>query len=427
MKNDMRFRASDQYWVREHNVGLLLNYLWDAEQPTTRPHLTKISGLNKSTVGSLLEEMKSWQVVIESGKSQSRTGRPGTLLSINADGGRILGLEIAVGFLTLVMTDLRARVLWRRQISTTEDNKRLAVASQSEVLGCAERLIAKAILETDATKHTMYGIGVVMPGLVDREQGTLLSSGSLGWGLTPIGALWKEHFGLPVVLANEAKASALAERMAGVAKGIDNFLYLSAGRGLGGGLVLDGKVYGGEESFAGEIGHVIIDPDGPQCSCGSRGCWEQLVGVEAVFRRLHQAVTDGRAPKLLALVGKNVDSMDMHQILEAAQSSDQGVLDILDDVGRVLGIGIVSLTNVLNPKMIVFGGELSLVAKYVLPRARKEVKERGLAATRSVDIQVSAFQFDASVMGAVALILREFLDDPVRWRGSALHLEVVQH
>ena len=139
-----------------------------------------------------------------------------------------------------------------------------------------------------------------MPGLIDHATGTLLFAPNLGWSNVPLREMW-QRFGVPVIVENEANAAALGEYMLGVAKHVDNFIYLSAGVGLGGGLMIDGKLYGGVGGYAGEIGHMTLAPDGPQCTCGNRGCWETFVGPTAILDRVRQAAQEGHTPILMAL------------------------------------------------------------------------------------------------------------------------------
>jgi predicted NBD/HSP70 family sugar kinase len=289
-----QYRTGDQNWVRERNVAIVLNYLWEAGQPISRADLTKISGLNKSTVGSLLAQLQSWGLVKESGISNQRPGRPGVLIDINPDAGRIIGAEIGVGFITVIVADMKAKVLWRRNTETTAAGKRLTELSQAEVLEQAEHLLQEAITEATTCDCRLYGIGLGVPGLVNHATGTLLFAPNLDWRNVPLRDMWHQRFGVPVVVENEANAAALGEHMLGVAKQLDSFVYLSAGVGLGGGLVIDGQLYGGTGGYAGEVGHMTLEPEGPQCNCGNRGCWEMLVGPRAILQRVRQAATEGR-------------------------------------------------------------------------------------------------------------------------------------
>ena len=203
--------------------------------------------------------------------------------------------------------------------------------------------------------------------------------------------------------------------MLGVTRRVDNFIYLSAGVGLGGGLMIDGKLYGGAGGYAGEIGHMTLAPDGPLCNCGNRGCWETFVGPTAILDRVRQAAREGRAPILLSLpeVGHDPAAINMKQVLEAADRGEPVVQEVLNDVGCYLGIGIASLVNAFNPTQVVLGGVLSLAGPYILPCIQREVESRALAAAQAnVTINLSAFKFDAGVIGGVSLILREILNNP---------------
>lgn len=416
----LRYRTGDQIWVRERNLAIALNYIWEAGRPISRAELVETSGLNKTTIGSLLMQLQSWGFVKEMGRSDPRPGRPGTLLGLNPDAGCLIGVEIGVDFISMVVTDMKAEVVWQHKLNTS-----LKAVSpsrrQKRVLESAERLVQEAITK-GVGRHRLFGIGVGVPGLVDQTTGTLLFAPNLQWWNVPLQEKWSNRFGVPVIVENEANAAALGEQMLGTAKGVDDFIYLSAGVGLGGGIVLRGKLYGGTGGFAGEVGHMTIVPDGPQCNCGNRGCWETLVGPTAIIRQVREAVVNGHSPRLSIICnGANgngvLETLRMDQVLEAAAQGDPVVLDILNKVGRYLGIGIGNLINIFNPSLVVMGGVLSLVGQYVLPQAQQEVNARAMAPPRrGVKIIVSRFRFDACVMGGVSLILRRILGDPAAWR-----------
>jgi predicted NBD/HSP70 family sugar kinase len=171
--------------------------------------------------------------------------------------------------------------------------------------------------------------------------------------------------------------------------------------------------------YAGEIGHMTLLPDGPQCACGNRGCWETFVGPTAILNRVREAAQAGHTPILMSLpeVLGEARTIRMQHVFEAAARGEEAVRQVLDDVGRYLGIGIANLLNAFNPSMVVLGGVLSLAGPYLLPRARREVETRALSAARSnVEIKLSAFKFDACVMGGASLIAREILNDPSAWK-----------
>ena len=407
-----RYRTGDQNWVRERNLSIVLRYIWEAGGPIARARLTEISGLNKSTVGNLLAQLTAWGLVRETGTVQAGPGRPGTLIDIDQEGGRIIGAEIGVGFISVVLADLKANIVWRRKIETNG-----AARDQTFVLTQAASAVQEAADQARASGRRLLGIGLGVPGLVDHATGALLLAPNLGWSNVPLRTMW-QHFGVPLIVENEANAAALGEYMLGAAQHVENFIYLSTGVGLGGGLMIGGRLYGGVGGYAGEIGHMTLAPDGPQCSCGNRGCWETLVGPSAILDRVRQAAREGRVPGLLNLpdIDGDVQAVRMEHVFEAAKTGDAVVLNVMEDVGRYLGIGIASLLNALNPSLVVLGGALSLAGPYLLPRIRREVEARALAATRAnVEVRLSAFKFDACVMGGVSLIMREILNNPIGW------------
>jgi glucokinase-like ROK family protein len=414
-----RYRTGGQAWVRERNLAIMLNYLWEAGGPVSRTHLVEISGLNKSTVGSLLAQLQSWGLVKESGMSGPRPGRPGVLIDLNPDAGRVIGAEIGVDYISVVVTDLKANVVWCRKVDTNSGS-----AQQEQILSQTESLIQESLAQAVTGNSRLFGIGVGVPGLVDHATGTLLFAPNLKWRNLPLREMWRKRFGTLVVVENDARAAAVGEWMLGAARQVENFIYLSAGVGLGGGVMINGRLYGGIGGFAGEVGHMTLEPDGPRCNCGNRGCWEVLVGPTAIVGRVRQAAQAGQAPVVLGLCRGDVNAIKMEHVLQAAAQNEPAVIAAFQEAGRYLGIGIANLVNAFNPSLVVLGGVLSLAAPYILPRAQQEIDRRALDAARAgVRVTVSAFKFDACVMGGTALILREILNNPAAWQPKGAPVE----
>jgi glucokinase-like ROK family protein len=403
-----QIRTGDQKWVREHNLSILLTCLLEMGSPTSRTQLVKKSGLNKSTVGNLIAQLQSWGLVTDSGTSDPRPGRPATLIDIAPNGGRLIGVEIGVDLISVVLTDLKCNIVWRQTIETNG-----TTLEQASVLEIAQSLIDTAITQSVGSK--VFGIGLGVPGLVDYNTGTLLFAPNLKWSNVPLRDRWMKRFGMLVVVENDAKAAAVGEQMRGVAKQVHDFVYLNAGIGLGSGVVVDGKLYRGAEGFAGAIGHMTIEPNGPLCNCGNRGCWETLIGPRTILKQVRQAASEGRVPRLLALpeVSGDLATIKMQQVLQVAKQGDPVVLQILEQVGCYLGIGIANIIYAFNPSQVILGGMLSLAGPYVLPSAQAEVENRSLAVVRkNVQLTLSALKADACVIGAAALILRDILNNP---------------
>ena len=179
--------------------------------------------------------------------------------------------------------------------------------------------------------------------------------------------------------------------------------------------MIDGRLLRGMSGNVGAVGHMTVEPNGPQCNCGNRGCWETLIGPRAILQRVRQEAAAGHAPGLLALdeVGGEPNAIRMEHILRSAVQGESAVLEVFAEVGRYLGIGVANLIDAFNPSLVVLGGVLGLAGPYLLPRAQAEVDARALTAVREgVRITLSAFKFDACVLGGAALILRSVLNNP---------------
>jgi predicted NBD/HSP70 family sugar kinase len=226
--------------------------------------------------------------------------------------------------------------------------------------------------------------------------------------------MWNQRFNLPVYIENEANAGALGEYYFGAAREVNHFIYLSAGVGLGGGIMMDGKLFRGANGYASEIGHVTLDPQGELCGCGKRGCWETLVGPRAVVQRVQHVLSSGGPSTMASQNGGDLSLLTFEGIVEAAQSGDPVALTALQEVGRNLGIGIANLVNIFNPELIVFGGVLNLASSILLPILDAVVCDNALQLScQGLRIAASAHGIDACVMGAIALVLDDILREPL--------------
>jgi predicted NBD/HSP70 family sugar kinase len=226
--------------------------------------------------------------------------------------------------------------------------------------------------------------------------------------------MWSQRFDLPIFIENEANAAALGEYYFGVARGVDNFIYLSAGIGLGGGVLIDGKLFRGSSGYAGEVGHMTVDPDGELCGCGKRGCWETKVGPRAVLRRVRKVLSAGTQSVIKDLAGGEPDCITIEIVIQAARQGDSVALEALQDAGEYLGMGVVNLINIFNPELIVLGGALSLANEFLMPVIEDTVCESALKPScEAIRFAASAHGADACVMGAVALVLDDILREPM--------------
>jgi glucokinase-like ROK family protein len=401
-----RYRTGDQALVREINLSIILNCLRETS-PLSRAQLAKITGLNKTTVSSLVRELIARQFVREIGFDSSGSGRPAVLLELNPNAGCIIGMEIGVDFILAILTDFKAQILWRHREGTDQTE------GQETILAKAFDIVGQALGVGESTHSPVLGIGVGIPGLVDVSSGTLLFAPNLRWHDVPLRKIFSQEFDVPVFVDNDANVAALGERYFGAAQGSKDFVYLSAGVGLGGGIVLDGQLYRGIGGYAGEIGHMTIMSDGERCNCGNQGCWETLVSQTAVVNRVRKAMETGNASRISQLVKGQLKWISIPIIVKAAEEGDEIARQALEDTGVYLGIGIANLINAFNPDLIIFGGVMSLASDYLLPVVEKTIEERSLAWPRKmVRVMASSYGPNACVMGGVALVLHDILRRP---------------
>ena len=400
------YRTGDQTLVREINLSIILNCLRETS-PLSRAQLAEITGLNKTTVSSLVSELIARQFVREIGFDSSGGGRPAVLLELNPGAGCIIGMEIGVDFILAILTDFKAQILWRHKEDTDQ------AEGQEFILARAFDIVRQALGVGESTHSSVLGIGVGVPGLVDISSGTLLFAPNLKWHDVPLHKVFSQEFDVPIFVDNEANLAALGERYFGAAQGSKDFVYLSIGVGLGGGIVLDGQLYRGIGGYAGEIGHTTIMSDGERCNCGNRGCWETLVSQTAVVNRVRKALMTGNASLVSQLVKGRPERISIPIIVEAAELGDEVARQALEDTGAYLGIGIANLINAFNPELIIFGGIVSLASSYLLPAIEKTLKERSLIwPRRMARVMASSHGPEACVMGGVALVLHDILNKP---------------
>ena len=207
--------------------------------------------------------------------------------------------------------------------------------------------------------------------------------------------------------------AALGEYFFGAAKGYKEVLFISAGVGLGGAMILDGAIFKGTTGYASEFGHMTMDPHGELCNCGNRGCWETQVSQAALFRIIRQAIERGKPSLLTEITGGNLNRLTVPLVVDAARKGDRVARAALNRIGRHLGVGVASLVNVFNPDLVVFGGIMSLAGEFLLPIIQEELAARALKWNREATrVVLAEHGFDACVMGGVAMLYQTILSQP---------------
>jgi glucokinase-like ROK family protein len=398
--------TADQNLVRKFNTAVVLKTI-RLHAPLSRAEVAKSTGLNRSTVSKIINALLERKLVQETILQSDRIGRPGLLLELNPSGGFAIGLELGVDFISMVVTDFLANVLWRQRLKSD------ARDSIDTILESAYRMTEEGLQKGYALNLHPLGIGLGIPGLVDLRHGELMFAPNLGWRNIPLTKLWRQRFNLPVFVDNDAKAAAVGEYYFGTAQGVNNFIFLNAGVGLGAGIMINGELFRGSHGFSSEVGHMIMNPEGELCGCGKRGCWETQVSPRAVIRRFRETLRQGVPSTVLLAADNDMDNIVFETIVNAAKKGDHAALIAMQEVGEQLGLGIANLVNIFNPKMVILGSELNYASELLLPVVREVVKKYAMPLeTQDLIISASAHGLDACVMGAIALVLDDILHEP---------------
>ena len=395
--------TADQESIRKVNTSLVLNAL-RLHAPISRAELANITNLNRSTISNIVNVLLEDGLVLEMDTMESKIGRPGIALALRPEGGAVIGVEIGVGFISVILTDFIANILWREWVDFSPTKP------QIEIIAEAEGLIDQAISFAEEKHLRVLGIGLGVPGLVNVQKGELLFAPNLSWQDVPLRLMWNQRFHLPLFVENEANLGALGEYYFGVGRDVDNFIYLSSGVGLGGGVIIDGKLFKGGRGFAGEIGHIQRDPQGELCGCGRRGCWETQVGPRAVLQRVKRAIQADPESTAAKYANGDLDHLTFNQVVDCALQGDQLCRSAMEEVGKNLGTGIADLANIFNPQMVVIGGTFSYGREIILPVIKDTISTETLPAVREdLNVIFSENGADTCVLGAIAVVLDDIL------------------
>jgi glucokinase-like ROK family protein len=401
-----KLNTADQAWVRKMNRSIILA-VFRTQKTLSRAQLAVQTGLNPSTVSKIIHELIQENLIHETVLSQSGTGRPGLMLELNPKGGCALGIEINVDYIELLITDFSANSLWRKNQATKPE------AAQDGIMKQVIKLVKEASKFIQAHNCHLLGVGVGVPGLVDVASGLLRVAPNLNWVDIPIRDVLANYFNCPIYVENEANAAALGEYYFGAVRNVKDFIYLSAGIGLGSGIVMGGQLFRGMFGFAGEAGHMTMDINGELCGCGRRGCWETFVGPRAVLQRVRRSLALGEKSILHEMAKGDLQNITFDDVVQAAQEGDKTAKYALDEVAFYLGIGIANLVNLFNVEVIVLGGALNKASPVFLKDVERVVYENTLIPVREhLRIIPSAHGSDACIMGTITLVLDDILREP---------------
>jgi predicted NBD/HSP70 family sugar kinase len=312
-------------------------------------------------------------------------------VALSGDAGIVVGVDFGHSHLRVAVGNLAHQVLAEQSEPIDVD------ASASEGFDRAEQLVGRLVESTGISRGKVLGVGLGVPGPIDVETGTLGSTAILpGWiGINPRQEL-ADRLGVPVQVDNDANLGALGELVWGGGRGVKDLAYIKVASGVGAGLVIDGRIYRGPGGTAGEIGHITLDESGPVCRCGNRGCLETFTAARYVLELLR---------------GSHGEGLTIPKMVQLGREGDPGCRRVIGDVGRHIGMGVASLSNLLNPSRVVLGGDLAEAGELVLGPIRESVSRYAIpSAAQRLSVMPGALGARAEVLGALALVLSEMGD-----------------
>ena len=397
---------SGQSLFRARNISLVINTI-NQYEPITKREIVNITGLSFAKINSIILKLNEKQLTLESGKEESGGGRPSILYQINPNYKYLIGVELSHTRIHTIVGNLKGELLYNDSISFDKSSgKEFVVKTLLES-------IRNAIKNISSQKQKLLGIGVAIAGLVNSQEGTTLPFPYLvDWGDISIKNIIEKEFKVETYVENVANVAALAELNFGNGKGKNNLLYLNIGSGLGMGIILNGFLYEGATGSAGEFGHITVDENGPICECGNVGCIETLASTKAVIKRAKALVEKGVMSSLKDMADGDIEKINFEMICKAALTSDKLCFNLLDEMGKNLGEGIVTLINLFNPETIILGGKVDSSCKVIKDSIMNVVLKHALEIPRrATEIVFSKLGDNAVVIGATIPLMKKFFSN----------------
>lgn len=368
----------------------------------SRTQISMITGWSKAKTTQEIRKIVEKGYLVEVGEGASQGGRKPRLLRMNDRLGTVIGIDIGASSIEVALADVSGKVLQRCYESADVRQP------PEKVLGRCLVVIDELVAAQGCPTDSILGIGIGVPGPVDFARGVLVAPPLMPeWENFHIRDFFNKR--LPsafVIVDNDVNIMALGEQRSGEGAGIDNFIFVKIGTGIGAGIISNGKIHRGSDGCAGDIGHICVDKEGPTCACGNIGCLEAMAGGPAIAAKGLQAARNGSSPILTAILNANGGIIRPEDVNLACREGDQAALEIIRSSGQMVGEVLASLVNFFNPSHIFIGGGIANFGNHLLVSIRQAVLRRSLPlATTRLSINFSPTSPDAGITGAISLAL----------------------
>ncbi len=367
------------------------------------PGLGKNIHMSTPTITRAIDELIATGYLLEVGIGNSSGGRRPNLYGLNPTARYVLGIDISRNHIRLGLFNFINQPV--ADIKVIDEGLEVS----ADFIPSLKEAVKDFITESGIDKTKLMGIGIALPGLIDIHTGI---SYSYLKDEKPAAIHFENFLEYPIFVENDTKAMALGEQAFGLAQGKQNVLCLNIGSGIGLGMILNGKLYKGKSGFSGEFGHIQVDPDGQLCYCGKIGCLETLASGTTMIRRARKEISEGATTIIGSMVKGDLNKISIGTILSAAQHGDQFAIGLLADIGEHLGRGIAVLIHLLNPELIIIGGELTKAENYIVDPIQQNLNKYTIAKIRrDAQVVTSGLGQNAVLMGTVAMVMNKVFQE----------------
>ncbi|MFP7300076.1 ROK family transcriptional regulator [Neobacillus niacini] len=388
--------------MKSLNQSTVLNMI-RLKEPISRAEIAKQTNLTPPTVGSLVSELIDKNLLKEEQSTISKSGgRKPIMLRINYSAHYIIGVYAASEVVRVVLTTMDGKII-ENYVKDIQD-----LPTKTEFMHLLIESIDWILKKTDVQKDLILGIGFAMHGLVDSEQGLAIFSPHLQLDNIPIKECLEKEFDIPVIVENDVRALALAESWFGQGQNVSDFICISVGRGIGSGIFIKNEIYKSSFHSAGEIGHTIVDVNGPKCQCGNHGCLEAYSSESAIIDKVKKELKNQPNTFNLQWLKDSKNDLNIKELFRAASEGEPLVVSILETSGESLGLATANMVNILKPSKIILEGSIFEEGDFVLTPLIKMIEKYNFNnSNEEIQIVCSQLGKTGMVLGAVTLVLRK--------------------
>jgi len=383
--------------IKALNITTVLNVVKNLG-PISRVEIAQKTHLSAATISNITAELIENHLIFEKEEGNSSGGRKPIMLVLNPTGAYVIGLKLAADHVTGALTNIQAKVIVKRTVF-------LKGRSLDNVLSCITDIVVSLLKDGNVQKTKLLGVGLGMAGIINAENGQLKYTSIFDWHDVNIVEMLTKRLKVPIYVDNDVNTLALTENWFGAGRGMDNFLLVTVGRGVGMGIVINGQIYRGSFGGAGEFGHTVIEINGPLCDCGKRGCLESIASDPAIMKSATEKISQGELPN---------DIKDIIDLISLGKNGNTVVQKIFAKAGEALGVGIANLINIFNPQMVIISGEGVRAGALLMNPMKIAIKKNVFNGLFELtEIIVDPLDDDAWARGSASLVLQKLFESPI--------------